>query len=319
MANNVAKEADLILFIVSGDISRTEYNALLQLKQSNKPLILVFNKIDLYPDRDQTTIVRQLQTLGQGEAPLIPDRIVLVAAAPPPIPLRVTYPDGKEEQQWEPQLPQLEELHHCLINILQGEGQSLLALNALLQGQQAQRAIARKTRQQCQKQADKLIWQYGQYKALGVGLNPLALLDVIGNVVADLSLIRSLAKLYGLPMTSHQINPLWQKLLISSGGVLGINLALGLMQMVGGWEPSWLGVMLSQGAIAGYGSYTIGQTAMAYLEEGCTWGKLGTDAVIEEIFNSIDEKSILLHLKSNLQSNVDHDPHHLDSPPRRSP
>jgi predicted GTPase len=50
MAKEVAGQADLILFIVAGDITRTEYDALCGLKQSHKPLILVFNKIDLLSD-----------------------------------------------------------------------------------------------------------------------------------------------------------------------------------------------------------------------------------------------------------------------------
>jgi len=61
MAKAVAKEADLILFVVAGDITRTEYKALCELRQARKPLILVFNKIDLYPEQDQQTILAQLQ------------------------------------------------------------------------------------------------------------------------------------------------------------------------------------------------------------------------------------------------------------------
>ena len=48
MAKDVARQADLILFVVAGDITRTEYQALCELRQAQKPLILVFNKIDLY-------------------------------------------------------------------------------------------------------------------------------------------------------------------------------------------------------------------------------------------------------------------------------
>jgi predicted GTPase len=53
MAREVAKSADLILFIVAGDITRTEYESLAELRRAKKPLILVFNKIDLYPEADR--------------------------------------------------------------------------------------------------------------------------------------------------------------------------------------------------------------------------------------------------------------------------
>ncbi|MBD0335018.1 MAG: 50S ribosome-binding GTPase, partial [Cyanobacteria bacterium Co-bin13] len=49
MAQTVAQQVDLILFVVAGDITHTEYAALQQLQAAQKPLLLVFNKIDLYP------------------------------------------------------------------------------------------------------------------------------------------------------------------------------------------------------------------------------------------------------------------------------
>jgi small GTP-binding protein len=58
MARNVARQADLILFVVSGDITKTEYQGLLELRQAQKPLILVFNKIDLYPEIDRNAITK---------------------------------------------------------------------------------------------------------------------------------------------------------------------------------------------------------------------------------------------------------------------
>ena len=39
MARQVAQQADLILFVVAGDITRTEYQAIWELRQAQKPLI----------------------------------------------------------------------------------------------------------------------------------------------------------------------------------------------------------------------------------------------------------------------------------------
>lgn len=92
MAKDVARQADLILFVVAGDITRTEYQALCELRQSQKPLILVFNKIDLYPDTDLDKIYTNLQQLGAGNTqtkPLQPDEIVMIAAEPTPLEVRV--------------------------------------------------------------------------------------------------------------------------------------------------------------------------------------------------------------------------------------
>jgi uncharacterized protein len=63
MAQEIAQQADLILFVISGDLTRTEYLALTELQNTHKPLLLVFNKTDLYPNIDRQTIYQKLQTL----------------------------------------------------------------------------------------------------------------------------------------------------------------------------------------------------------------------------------------------------------------
>jgi GTP-binding protein Era len=56
LAHQVAKQADLILFIIAGDMTKVEYEALSQLRDVGKPMLLVFNKIDQYPDADRQAI-----------------------------------------------------------------------------------------------------------------------------------------------------------------------------------------------------------------------------------------------------------------------
>jgi uncharacterized protein len=54
MAQEIAGKADLILLIVAGDITQLEYRALCELRAAQKPLLLVFNKSDLYPEQERT-------------------------------------------------------------------------------------------------------------------------------------------------------------------------------------------------------------------------------------------------------------------------
>jgi small GTP-binding protein len=315
MARDVAQQADLILFVVSGDITRTEYQALLELRQAQKPLILVFNKIDLYPDTDRTSIYKNLQVLGSGHTqakPLLPDEIVMVAAEPAPMEVRVEYPDGNVSYEWETPPPQVEELKQTILNILNREGRSLLALNALIQAREAEEIIAQKTIDFRQQEAEDIIWKFTKYKALAIGLNPIAFLDIIGGVITDLALIRSLARLYSLPMTSYEATNLFRTILLSSGGLLlgeiGSSFVLGLGKstaaIASGDNPlnitTFAGSAIAQAGIAGYGSYTVGKAAQVYLEKGCTWGQLGASTVIEEILSQVDKNTILYRLQKEL-------------------
>ena len=320
MAQDVARGADLILFIVAGDITQTEYQALCELRQAQKPIILVFNKVDLYPDQHRAAIYRNLQKLGAGSRTsrrlqqlLSPGEIVMVAAEPAPIEVRVEWPDGTVTHEWESPPPQIDELKEKIVSILNREGRSLLALNALVQARDAEENIVRKTIELRDKEAEDLIWKFTKYKALAVALNPIAVLDVLGGTVADLALIRELARLYNLPMTSYQAGKLWNKILFSSGGLLlgefGSSILFGLGKsaaaIASGENPTnftaYGGAAIAQAGIAGYGIYAVGKAAKVYLERGCTWGELGPNTVIQEILNQVDSNTILYRLRQELQ------------------
>ncbi|MEM1271579.1 MAG: Era-like GTP-binding protein, partial [Bacteroidota bacterium] len=48
MARQAAERAELILFVTDSDLNETEYNALVDLAATHKPILLVVNKTDLY-------------------------------------------------------------------------------------------------------------------------------------------------------------------------------------------------------------------------------------------------------------------------------
>ncbi|MEG4582931.1 DUF697 domain-containing protein [Microcoleus sp. MON1_C5] len=343
MAKQVTRQADLILFVVAGDITRTEYQALCELQTAQKPVILVFNKIDLYPELDRKAIYQSLQALGNSEelaaaavteetdSENLSDRpnnssdkstaksppkiaksleIVMVAAEPAPVQVRVEWSDGRVTNEWESPPPQIDELKHKILTILNREGRSLLALNALVEARDAEANIARHVLKLRQTEAEDLIWQFAKYKALAVGLNPVAFLDVMGASVADLALIRSLSRLYGLPMTGYEAGKLWQTIFSSAGGVLlgelGSSFLLGFGKSAAAAAPhigfsTFAGVAVTQASLAAYGTYAVGRAAQVYLEKGCTWGPLGQDTVIQEILATIERNTIIDRLQQEFK------------------
>src|SRR6476469_1744456 len=342
MAKQVTRQADLILFVVAGDITRTEYQALCQLQTAQKPVILVFNKIDLYPELDRKDIYHSLQALANSEelaAAAVTDEtdsenlsdpnnpsdkstvksppkaaksleIVMVAAEPAPVQVRVEWSDGRVTNEWESPPAQIDELKHKILTILNREGRSLLALNALVEARDAEANIARHVLKLRQTEAEDLICQFAKYKALAVGLNPVAFWDVMGATVADLALIRSLSRLYGLPMTGYEAGKLWQTIFSSAGGVLlgelGSSFLLGFGKSAAAAAPqigfsTFAGVAVTQASLAAYGTYAVGRAAQVYLEKGCTWGPLGQDTVIQEILATIERNTIIDRLQQEFK------------------
>lgn len=320
LARQIAQQADLILFIVAGDITRTEYKALQELRAAHKPLILVFNKIDLYPDYDRQVILRQLQkwaTLDQAVAPITLRDIVLVAADPAPIPVRVELPDGTVRYEQEAPSPQIVALRQAILDLLNREGRSLLALNALRQAREVERTIAHQTLDYWEQEAEQVIWRFARTKALVVALNPIAGLDIIGGLFSDLAMIRALAKLYGLPITRHQAGVLLKTILIGAGGLLLSELGSGLLLGMGKSAAavgtaldsaigiaSYAGTAIAQASLAGWGAYRVGQATKCYLELGCTWGPQGADTVLHDLLHQINPETTLERLRQDILATI---------------
>jgi uncharacterized protein len=320
MSAEVVAQADLILFVIAGDITQLEYQALRELRQAQKPLLLVFNKSDLYPEQEQQEIYQQLRNLGDNslndellQRLLSADEVVMVAADPTPIQVRIEYPDGTKKFELEKPAPDIAPLITKIQELLAREGRSLLAINALVQARSAETNLAKNTLTDLQAEANTLVWQFAKYKAVAVAANPIAIVDILGGVIVDLMLIRSLAKLYNLPMTKYEISKLVSGISFSSGSLLLTELVTGLVFGVGKTAalligssvnfaalPGYLGGGLIQGGIAGYGAYMVGKAARTYLEAGCTWGQLGANTVIQEILDRVDDATIISRLRDEL-------------------
>ncbi len=324
MAQTIARQSDLILFVVSDDITRTEFQALCALRQEQKPLLLVFNKIDLYPEQSRQAIYQSLQRLARTtvdgklfQRSLTTNEIVLVAADPAPLQVRVEQPDGRVTYEWETPAPVIDPLKEKILEVLGQEGRTLMALNALVQVQAAEGRLAGKLIEVHQTEAEALIWKFVSYKAIAVAVNPFAVLDLVGGTVSDLAMIRALSNLYGLPITAHEAGKLWKTILLSSGSLLlteigsGLVLGLGKSAAVAGAGgdaasgiTAYAGTAIAQGSFAGLGSYAIGRAAQIYLENGCSWGSQGASSTIQDILKNLDTNTILYRIRQDLSDRL---------------
>lgn len=319
MAQTVAHQADLILFVVAGEITRTEYEALEQLRQEQKPLLLVFNKTDLYPEVDRQSIYAALEQLRRRlgdiltDSGLAVDEVIRVAARPAPVQVRVEWPDGRVSNEWEAPPAQIEPLRKALLTILQHDGPALVALNALRSARTIERDMVSHVSQLHSDRADDLIWQFAKYKAVVVALNPIAVLDLLGGIASDLVMIRSLARLYGFPITNYEAGRLWKAILKSSGALLLSELGsallgagkttaalFSLLDSASG-VTAMAGAITAQASAAGYGTLAVGQATKTYLEQGCTWGPEGISATMTAILQETDTSDTLAQLRQDIQ------------------
>ncbi|WP_414574781.1 GTP-binding protein [Anabaena sp. CCY 9402-a] len=315
LAEKIAKQADLILFVIAGDMTKVEHEALSQLREAGKPIILVFNKVDQYPETDRLTIYQKIRDERVREL-LTPLEIVMSAASPL-VKTAVYRADGSRGVQLRAGAAQVEELKLKILEILQREGKALVALNTMLYADTVNEQLVQRKLIIREQNANQLIWKAVMTKAVAIALNPVTVVDILSSIVIDIALILGLSKLYGIPMTEAGAVQLLQKIAISMGGIgvseLLANLGLSGLKTLLGISASatagialgpYISVAVTQAGVAGVSSYGIGQVTKVYLVNGATWGPDGPKAVINRILSTLDETSILNRIKDELLHKV---------------
>jgi GTPase SAR1 family protein len=198
LTQRLAAQVDLVLFIIAGDITRAEYEALTALRQAGKPILLVFNKVDQYPEVDRQQIYATLRDHRLQD--LISPNEIVMAAADPLVVRASGQGDDRLDYRVERGDPQVEAVKLKLLEILQRDGKALIALNTLIYAQGVNAEILERKRQICDRSAADTIWNAAMIKAVAVALNPVMVADLCSGVVIDVALILALSRIYGLPM-----------------------------------------------------------------------------------------------------------------------
>ncbi len=316
LAHDVARAVDLILFVIAGDINKVEYEALSQLREAGKPMLLVFNKIDQYPEADRLAIYHKIRDDRVREL-LSPNEIVMVAASPL-VAKKVRRSDGSMGVQRLPGTPQVQELKLKILEILHREGKSLVAINTMLYAGDINEQLVQRKMAIRDESANQLIWKATLAKAVAVALNPITVVDILTGAIIDIVMILALSKLYGITMTEQGAVSLLKKIALSMGGItagdllttLGLSSLKGLLGIsvpaTGGASLApYISVALTQAGVAGVSSYAIGQVTKTYLASGASWGPDGPKAVVSRILSTLDETSILNRIKHELTAKLD--------------
>ncbi|MCP9771311.1 DUF697 domain-containing protein [Synechococcus sp. Tobar12-5m-g] len=289
LAARVALGADLVLFVLDGDLTQPEADALEQMLRLGKPLLLVVNRIDCWPaaERDSllASIRRRLPELGRDL------ELVAVSAAPR---LAKLLAGGRVRS--EPAPAAIEPLRERLLALLAGHGSLLLALNSLRAGDRFNQRLQDWRLRHHRREAQSLIGRFAALKATGVAANPLLLLDLAGSMAVDTALIVQLCRLYGLTVNGAQARRLLGRLsghgALLGGAQLGIQLLLGSLRQVlvlaaplsGGLSLAPAApVALAQAALAVHTTRRTGQLAAAELQQGARRGPGGPGGMLRRL------------------------------------
>jgi GTPase len=311
MAGQAAQRADLILFVTDSDLNEIEYAALAALSAAQKPIILVFNKIDLYTREQRARLLEVLR--DERVAHLVSaENVVMTAADPRDVEYVIEAADGSQRREWRKPPPDVESLKTRILEVLAADGKELLTLNAALYAADKSDRIAVIRVQLRNRTAMQVIAGYAGLKAVAVALNPVAVADVLGGSAVDVTMVVTLAHIYGLELSVKHARNLIASIVKAAGWIMVGEAATHILSSSFKGLTLGYGTVLTavpQGAAAGYGSYIVGQAAKFYFEHGASWGGEAPKTVVQRILKQTDKSSVLDELRHEIKARMQWNPH----------
>jgi small GTP-binding protein len=301
LAFEVVSVVDLVVFVVDGDMTQRELDALKMLARTERPLVVALNKADRYADDERERLLDRLREHVRGLVRA--EDVVAVSARPAPVKRLRVDANGVEQTELVEQQPDIAALRDRLAAIIEREGRTLAALNAGLFAGRLSDQVSRRIADARRELAAKVIRQYCVAKGIAVALNPIPVADLLAAAALDAALVMHLGRVYGLPLTRGEAGSLIAvisaQLAALMGAIWGVHLvASALKGMSAGL--STVVTAGAQGALAWYATELVGRAAERYLIAGKSWGDKGPKRVVAEIVETLDRDSILREAREEI-------------------
>ncbi|MEW8291718.1 MAG: GTP-binding protein [Candidatus Thiodiazotropha endolucinida] len=305
MAEDVAGRADLVLFVLDGDLTQTELQAIRSLHQRNRPILVVLNKSDRYTAEELELLLSSLQEklLDVGAAPYI----VPAAAHPAERIYLQTDEHGREREIRKRPLPDVTRLAGSLWQLVEREGMVLSALNASLFAGELSDEVAGRIVKVRQDVAERVIRGYCLGKGVAVALNPIPVADLVAALALDASMVMHLARVYGMSVSRGEagelIKTIGAQMALLMATVWTVNVAASALK-AGSAGLSTLVTAAAQGAMGYYTTYIVGKATQRYFAQGRSWGSGGPKTIVQQILESVDKDSILQQAKEDIRQRL---------------
>ena len=313
MAHEVANRADLVLFVVDGDLTDVEFQALKTVTGTHRPTLLLVNKADRYTEKEQQQLRSVLRNRTQGM--IAPENLIFTTAQASRQAIIYVDEHGEEVEGIRERPVNIIALKTRLWDIIEAEGKTLAAINATLFAGNLSKEVGQRILAIKREIGEKTIRMYCLGKGVAVAFNPIPIADLLAAAAIDASMIVHLSKLYGLPISRNEASDLIRtilgQMLLLAGTVWAVHLVSSALKL-GSAGISTLITGAAQGAVAWYSTLVVGRVAEEWLANGKSWGDAGPKLTVERILDSLDRDSVLTEAReeiiSYLHKTVKNDP-----------
>ncbi len=304
LAEETVRYTDLVLFVADGDLNRVEVDAVKQLCDLHKPMLLVINKADLLGPAQVKEISESiLRKVGHriGAAD-----IVFAAAAPRETEREIHKADGNVEiVRYQPK-PKIDMLEKRMLEVLDREGKAIIALNASLFATDVSEQISALKQHVRGKEVRRLIYYFMLGKALVVGANPVPVFDVLAGMASDALMVQRIGAIYGTDFSLKNAQGMVLEILrawgLMAAAEYGLHVAADLLRTVT-FGTSTVLTAVPQGLAAAWSTYVVGNAANVYFRDA-GWGGRSPKEIVQEILTGAETQktSILAPIRDQLKA-----------------
>jgi hypothetical protein len=280
--------ADVVIFMVNGDLTDTEWQALQYFQTHYQYPLLLFNKQDQYTPEDKALIVHQLRQ--RVENFLSEAEVISVSLNPQPITVRRYDADGSMAEILEPQPPEFNGLKDTLRTILDQDHQNLLLGRIWRQANQLQKQIKAQINQIRRDKAIPLIEKYQWISGTMAVANPVATLDLLATAAITGQMVLDLGTIYYQSFSLSQA-----KTVATEMGKLMVKLGLvelstqTVSSLLKGNAMTYLAGGVIQGISAAYLTRIAGLSLIEYLQTQALSDQKGFKLNLEQLQGKMQE------------------------------
>jgi uncharacterized protein (DUF697 family) len=187
-------QADILLFLVSGDLTDSELQQVQGLVREHHRVVLLFNQQDRYLPEERTTLLGQLQDRVEGL--IAKEDVLAIAANPAPVKVRQQQANGSLHEFLEQPLPEIAPLLERLQGIMTKELQALVQATTWREAQGVKGDAKEILNEIRRDRALVIIEKYQWLSAATAFANPVVALDLLATVAINGQLIIDLGKVY---------------------------------------------------------------------------------------------------------------------------
>lgn len=193
-ALEIGRSADLVVFVVDGDLLESELQVLLQLNAAYRRSVIVLNKQDQYLPKEQDELLAKIRDRVSGM--IVAEDVMTIASQPRPIKVRQHQDDGSTKEWLEEPEPQVEALTERLQSILVNDAQKLIMASSLGNAEALKTSARKQLNEKRRSRAMPMI-ERSQWVVAGTAFaTPFPAIDLLATAAINGQMVADLSNLY---------------------------------------------------------------------------------------------------------------------------